>query len=41
MSVHVSHFAADALEGSKGFAEFWQAHGRLPAALLAATNADA
>ena len=39
--VHVSHFAADDLEGCKDVAEFWQAHGRLPAALLAATTADA
>ena len=38
--VHVSHFAADDLEGCKDVAEFWQTHGHLPAALLAATNAD-
>ncbi len=39
--VACSSFAADALAGCKDVAEFWQTHGCLPTALLAATTANA
>jgi hypothetical protein len=38
--VHAASFDADALEGSKDLGEFWQTHGRLPAALIAAASSQ-
>jgi len=38
--VHATSFHADALEGCKDVAGFWQTHGRLPAALIAAASSQ-
>ena len=38
--VHATSFHADALAGCKDVAGFWQTHGRLPAALIAAASSQ-
>ena len=38
--VHATSFHADALEGCKDVAGFWQTHGRLPAALITAASSQ-
>ena len=38
--VHATSFDPDALEGCKDLGEFWQTHGRLPAALIAAASSQ-
>ncbi len=38
--VHAASFDADALEGCKDLGEFWQTHGRLPAALIAGASSQ-
>ncbi len=38
--VHATSFDADALAGCKDVAGFWQTHGRLPAALIAAASSQ-